>query len=53
MKELEKAPKDLKGSATQMAEQQYELTSTHPELVSLVEYVAVFGLVGHQRKERP
>ena len=30
MKELEKVPKELKGSATLQEEQQYELTSTHP-----------------------
>ena len=29
-KELEKAPKELKGSATLEEEQQYELTSTSP-----------------------
>jgi hypothetical protein len=34
-------------------EQQYELTSTPPELVSLAAYVSEDGLVGHQRKERP
>ena len=34
-------------------EQQYELTSTPPELVSLAAYVAEYGLVGHQWKERP
>jgi hypothetical protein len=28
MEELEKVPKELKGSATLQAEQQYELTST-------------------------
>jgi hypothetical protein len=32
-------------------EQQYELTSTPPELVSLAAYED--GLVGHQWKERP
>jgi hypothetical protein len=40
MKELEKIPKELKGSATLQEKQQYELTSTPPELVSLVAYVA-------------
>jgi hypothetical protein len=47
MKELEKVPKDLKGSATLQEEQQHELTST-PELVSLAAYVAEDGLVSHQ-----
>ena len=51
-KELEKAPKELKGSATLEEEQQYELTSTH-QPVSLVAYVAEVGLVGHQWEERP
>ena len=34
-------------------EQQYELTSTPPELVSLAAYVSEDGLVGHHWKERP
>jgi hypothetical protein len=51
MEELEKVPKELKGSATLYVEQQYELTST-PELVSLAAYVKD-GLVGHHWKERP
>ena len=34
-------------------EQQYELTSTPPELVSLAAYVSEDGLVSHQWKERP
>jgi hypothetical protein len=34
-------------------EQQYEQTSTPPELVPLAAYVSEDGLVGHQRKERP
>jgi hypothetical protein len=34
-------------------EQQYELTSTLPELVSLAAYVPENGLVGHHWKERP
>ena len=34
-------------------EQQYELTSTLPELVSLAAYVSDDGLVGHQWKKRP
>jgi hypothetical protein len=56
MKELEKVPKELKGSATLLVKQQYELTSTlppPPELVSLAAYVSEDGLVGHHWKERP
>jgi hypothetical protein len=34
-------------------EQQYELTSTPLELVSLAAYVAEDGLVGHHWEERP
>jgi hypothetical protein len=34
-------------------EQQYELTSTPLELMSLAAYVSEDGLVGHQWKERP
>ena len=34
IKELEKVPKELKGSATLMEEQQYELTSTPQNCVS-------------------
>jgi hypothetical protein len=52
IKELEKVPKKLKGSATLYEEKQYELTST-PRAVSLVVYVAEDGLVGHQWEERP
>jgi hypothetical protein len=52
MKELEKVPKELKGSATLEVEQQYELTST-PRAVSLVAYVAEDGLVSHQWEKRP
>jgi hypothetical protein len=52
MEELEKASKELKGSATLYVEQQYELTST-PELLSLAAYVSKDGLVGHHWKERP
>jgi hypothetical protein len=48
MKELEKIPKELKGSATLKVEQQYELISTPHRAVSLVAYVAEDGLVGHQ-----
>jgi hypothetical protein len=52
MEELEKVPKDLKGSATLEVEQHYELTST-PELLTLSAYVSKDGLVGHHWKERP
>jgi hypothetical protein len=51
MKELEKVPKELKGSATLYVEH-YELTST-PELLTLAAYVSKDGLVGHHWKERP
>ena len=44
MEELEKVPKELKGSATN----QYP-----PELVSLGAYESEDGLVGHHWKERP
>jgi hypothetical protein len=56
MEELEKVPKELKGSVTLLVEQQYELTSTkqYPlELMSLAAYVSEDGLVGHHWKERP
>jgi hypothetical protein len=52
VEELEKVPKELKGTATLWVEQQYELTST-PELLSLAAYVSKDGLVGHHWKERP
>jgi hypothetical protein len=52
MEELEKVPKELKGSATLYVEQQYEITST-PELLSLAAYVSKDGLVSHHWKERP
>ena len=52
MEELEKLPKELKGTATLQVEQQYELTSTR-ELLSLAAYVSKDGLVGHHCKERP
>jgi hypothetical protein len=52
MEELEKLPKELKGTATLKMEQQYELTST-PELLTLAAYVSKDGLVGHHCKERP
>jgi hypothetical protein len=45
--ELEKVPKELKGSRTLQVEQQYELTSHPPELVPLAAYVSEFGLVSH------
>ena len=51
MEELEKVPKELKGTATIYVEEQYELTST-PELLSLAAYVSKDGLVGHHCKER-
>jgi hypothetical protein len=55
MEELEKVPKELKGSAILQVEQQYELTNTlpPPELLSLAAYESEDGLVGHQWKERP
>jgi hypothetical protein len=52
MEELEKVPKELKGSATLQVEQQYELTRT-PELWTLAAYVSEDGLVGHHWEERP
>jgi hypothetical protein len=52
MEELEKVPKELKGSATLQVEQQYELTST-PELLTLAAYVAEDDLVSHHWEERP
>jgi hypothetical protein len=52
MEELEKEPKELKGSATLLVEQHYELTSI-PELLTLAAYVSKDGLVGHHWKERP
>jgi hypothetical protein len=52
MEELEKVPKELKGTATLYVEQHYELTST-PELMSLAAYVSKDGLVSHHWKERP
>jgi hypothetical protein len=52
MEELEKVPKELKGSATLYVQQQYELTST-PEVLTLAAYVSKDGLVGHHWKERP
>jgi hypothetical protein len=50
--ELEKVPKELKGSATLSVEQHYELTSTL-ELLTLAAYVSKDGLVGHHWKENP
>jgi hypothetical protein len=52
MEDLEKIPKELKGSATLWVEQRYELTST-PELLTLAACVSKDGLVGHHWKERP
>jgi hypothetical protein len=53
MEELEKVPKELKGSATlYIGKQHYELTSTL-ELLTLAAYVSNDGLVGHHWKERP
>jgi hypothetical protein len=52
MEELEKIPKELKGSATLYVKQHYELTSTQ-ELLTLAAYVSKDGLVGHHWKERP
>ena len=52
MEDLDKVPKELKGSATLWVEQQYELSSTPPELVSVPAYVSEDGLVGHHWKER-
>jgi hypothetical protein len=55
MEDVERLPKELRGAATLLLEQQYELTSAPPppELVSLAAYVSEDGLVGHQWKERP
>ena len=50
MEELEKVPKELKGSATLYVEQQYELTSTPRALAA---YVAEDSLVRHHWEERP
>jgi hypothetical protein len=52
VEELEKVPKELKGSATLWVEQRYELTSTL-ELLTLAAYVSKDGLVGHHWRERP
>jgi hypothetical protein len=52
MEELEKIPKEMKGSATLLVEQHYELTST-PELLTLAACVSKDGLVDHSWKERP
>jgi hypothetical protein len=46
MEELERVPKELKGSATLSVDQHYELTST-PELLTLAAYVSKDGLVGN------
>ena len=47
MEELEKLPKELKGTATLQVEQHYELTSTPLELVSLAAYESDNGLTMH------
>jgi hypothetical protein len=52
MEELEKVPKELKGTATLYVEKQCGLTST-PELLSLAACVSKDGLVSHHWKERP
>ena len=52
MEELEKLPKELKGTATLYVEQHYELTNT-PELLTLAAYVSKDGQVGHHWTERP
>jgi hypothetical protein len=52
MEELEKVPKELKGSATLLVEKHYELTS-NLELLTLAAYVSKDGLVGHHWNERP
>ena len=52
MEELEKVPKELKGSAILYVEQQYELINIPPELMSLAAYESEDGLFGHQWKER-
>ena len=53
VEELERVPKELRGSPTLWVEQQYELTNTPLELVSLAAYESEDGLVGHQWQERP
>ena len=53
MEELERIPKEQRGTATLWVEQQYELTSAPLELVSKAVYVSEDGLVCHQWKERP
>jgi hypothetical protein len=52
MEELEKIPKELKGSTSLWVEQCYELTSTL-ELLTLAACVSKDGLVGHHWKEMP
>jgi hypothetical protein len=67
MKELEKVPKELKGFAAPLEEQQYKLISTPRVsrdyttnqrvhmvgLMALAAFVAQDGLVGHQYEVRP
>ena len=66
MKELEKVPRELKGSEAPQEENRYELTSTPRapwnyttnqskhmvELGAIAVFVAEDGLVGHQWEER-
>ena len=52
VEELEKIPKELKGSPTLWVDQRHELTSTS-ELLTLAACVSKDGLVGHHWKERP
>jgi hypothetical protein len=52
MEELEKIPKEMKGSATLRVEQRYKVTSSS-ELLTLAACVSKDGLVGHHWKERP
>jgi hypothetical protein len=51
VEELEKIPKELKGSPTLWVDQRHELTSTS-ELLTLAAYVSKDGLVGRHWKER-
>ena len=50
MEDLVKEPKELKGSAILQVEEQYELTNTPQELVSLAVYESEDGLADHQWK---
>jgi hypothetical protein len=53
MKELEKVPKELKGSANTIGGTTIWTTQYPLELMPLVAYVAEDGLVSHQWEERP